>query len=587
MPRRRQTAFTLAGLGLSGALLASACLLLPDDGGGPPTAPPEVQTVIAAYPELGSWEDRLTREAEAQTQIARAYPHALTARFETPPPLDPRGLTATLPPAPQPTFTPVPWLTPTPLLPTLDPTQLAGLLPALRQEMIPAANGRSLTRLTGWAAGLRSSGYCLDGPYRWLDDDHLLLYPITGLEEGMGVIEYTQPVVASLSGKPAWQPPTDGPISGCGLPLWSEALSGMIAVAGDEVALLTADGERRRQFNNTLAPYYAVSLSPSGKRLVTGLSWHDLETGQSVELTPADGFEAHRWSFYAAGWSKSENRLFKCCFLYADAVAGTSASFHVGQLALIGRGLPPGFSGLSSRWVLDDTRVMVEWDFSDGELSVIPLIDPVERRYQDVRALAGLPAEGYCGVPSIAPDGNRLVVACGEQYLIDLRRFAAQMLPEDYAFVSWSPDSRFVLLSQEDSPAAPLNAYLLVATENGETLRLADSPLIAPAWAPQGARLAFLRADGQALIMADLNAATVFQATLPARARQVVWDRQGESLAVVAEDGSLGWVPDPAVDRVEQMTSPLSEVRDWRWSPSGARLAFVSGPDVYVVDMAR
>lgn len=64
-----------------------------------------------------------------------------------------RGRLSSPPPTPQPIFTPIPFLTPTPLLPTLDPTRLAGLASALRQEIVPALEGRDLRRFTGWTAG--------------------------------------------------------------------------------------------------------------------------------------------------------------------------------------------------------------------------------------------------------------------------------------------------------------------------------------------------------------------------------------------------------------------------------------------------
>lgn len=57
--------------------------------------------------------------------------------------------------------------------------------------------------------------------------------------------------------------------------------------------------------------------------------------------------------------------------------------------------------------------------------------------------------------------------------------------------------------------------------------------------------------------------------------------------AALAADGSLWWIPNPAVDHVEQLTPPLPAVRNVRWSPSGTQLAFVSGTDVYVVRVTQ
>jgi len=66
----------------------------------------------------------------------------------------------------------------------------------------------------------------------------------------------------------------------------------------------------------------------------------------------------------------------------------------------------------------------------------------------------------------------------------------------------------------------------------------------------------------------------------------IVWHPQNDNLAILAEDGSLWWIPDLAGEIVEPLTPSLPGIRDLHWSPDGEHLAFVSGPDVYVVSIS-
>lgn len=125
-------------------------------------------------------------------------------------------------------------------------------------------DGHTLRRVTGWEHGLRSSDY--GRPYRWLDSTHLLLFPLVGEQEHemLGAVEHTLPVVVNLN-----------------------------------------------------IGFTSLHLSPSGRRLLVGFVWHDLETGQMVDFSGQ-----HKWTMGNPGWSSDETRLFDCCFGYADANLG-------------------------------------------------------------------------------------------------------------------------------------------------------------------------------------------------------------------------------------------------------------------------
>lgn len=526
-----------------------------------------------------------------------------------PPPYPPAALTETalaptLTPSPTfdfgsltltvwPTQTPYPTPLPSPTyLPTLDAAQVpASLIDALRFERLGNAGRRPLTRIAGWGYGYRSTHYCEHGPYHWLDDDHLLLYPVTGQEffEAAGVAEYTWPIVLDLSQEQAWAIPIPAPAQSCGLPLWSEFLNRLVVVIVDETLLFDSSGQIGARLaggfdsvNSTVA-----FLAPSGRRLLVGKIWRDLETGEMVrfEERPAP-------SLSRPAWSADETRIFDCCFGYGDARSGHYVKFDLG-LSIPGRGGPGPSEGnaiFGSRWVLNDTRVIPEQllEAVGSSHFVTALIDPVAQVDTDIGLAAGFGDGTNCFLGPIAPDGQTMVLNCllspyneARRILIELETGFTRTLPADYDAIVWSPDSQYLVLRHSsDGPAQP-DPFLL-ADRRGNPITIAEDPIFGLTWAPQGARLAFLRADALALITADLNTAQVSQVTLTTAARQVVWN-PAVGLVVTAKDGSLWWVPDPAVDHIELLTPPMPGVRDLKWSPSGTHLAFVSEADIYVI----
>ncbi|MBM2851103.1 MAG: hypothetical protein HW418_4045, partial [Anaerolineales bacterium] len=99
--------------------------------------------------------------------------------------------------------------------------------------------------------------------------------------------------------------------------------------------------------------------------------------------------------------------------------------------------------------------------------------------------------------------------------------------------------------------------------------------------------LAYMTEDGRAVITLEPATRASRLTLLPQSSTSVIWGPHSDQFAVLAGDGSLWWIPNPGADYVEQITLPLPNVRDVRWSPSGTHLAFVSGMDVYVVRVTQ
>lgn len=323
--------------------------------------------VASAYPMVVT-PNPATIEAHA-TWVASAYPgFGDTPAFSPFPTLN-TSLTPIPTGTPAPTTEAVPTPTPVPpptLIPTIDPGMLPDWLSsAITLQSAEGINGHALSRVTGWELDFRSSNYCGEGPYRWLDDGHLLVLPIVGQEEGLGITEYTLPVVANLGMGEFWLPPIAGIHGGCNVPRWSEPLQTLVATTGQEVILFTPDGGVVNRFEG--GSQIGVSfLSPSGLRLLTGAIWRDLTTGQVVDFGARHEFDPYDTPLPNPAWSSDETRLFSCCFQYADVGTGEYVEFSLTPVDLPGRDGPgAGSPGLTNWWVLGDARALTGIDLYD------------------------------------------------------------------------------------------------------------------------------------------------------------------------------------------------------------------------------
>jgi len=443
------------------------------------------------------------------------------------------------------------------------------LITALTVQQEEGITGHSLRRVTGWEYGLYPS-YA----YRWLDNVHMLLFAFAGEEhydEMSGPTRIFQPAVVNLESGQVWFPVRNRVSDWDHHPLlWSAALQVLIVAQDEEILLLNTTGEVMQRFPGDVP----LSLSPSGKRLLAGAIWRDLETGRTMD------FGDLRMIY--PDWSANETRLIGSA-RFANAQSGQYDYSNPQGVHLAGRG---GGGIIKERWVLDDTRMMIEWDCDDGESPIVPLIDPQTRTYQDLCDVAKLPNDPtgcYWGVqPRVAPNGEYAIVG---DYLVDLRTFVALSPPDDLHPAGWSPDSRFVVLSRDWNTETQSAEYSLLSLIDRSIRLVSDTPVVWMRWNAQSDHLAFLSETRRELIILAVETWTSHRVSLPHTGIRVFWRPQEDALAILADDGSLWRLATLDSGTVDPLTPPFVDMRDIQWSPDGASIAFVAGTDVYIVSV--
>lgn len=542
----------------------------------PPSPTPTIIATFTAVPTL----------AESETPTDTPEPTATNTRRPM--------ATATAPP---PTSTPQPTS-----IPTLTADQLeADLLPALIFRDVDNEFRYPIQRVS-WEYGLRRADYCQHGPYRWLTNDHLLLYPLIGQTawfESTTMGEATWPVVANLNGQPAWglaNPPTDI----CDLPVWSAARQQLIEV------ITSLDGTRQRHeitlrdLSGELVTTYTgrgpLHLSPSGQRLLAGNQWLDLENGRSVALPDWEPSP-----FHVPGWTFDETRLFACCFNYADV--NTSDGWHDDLFALGGRGSWPGEATYSHIiWTPGESHALLASDavspISESSGALVPLIEPVAQSYQNLAE--SLDLEGIfatCGLES--PTGNHMLLTCGQgtAYLIDLVSLETISVIEDISHtiraIRWSGDGRFLSYTEWDDNMRENGRVWLLSTD-GERRQLTNEPASRVWWHPTEPLLALRLSDPQRLRLVQAETGQERWLDMAEPIDDLAWQPNGEGLALQTADSRLWWLARPLQPlpyRTPTAPIPLTppnqgqSLHSLRWSPDGSRLAYVHDNHLAVITL--
>lgn len=297
-----------------------------------------------------------------------------------------------------------------------------------------------------------------------------------------------------------------------------------------------------------------------------------------------------------------ETRIYRCCYFYADLTTGVSHRFERSDFQdSNGNHLDPiGLWFHQGEWVRDNKYFLVHWlAVDDGPVRYQPLFDPATKLFYDLWELAGVSPDLTWRSNEVSPDGKHVWIAGSEgSYLVNLTTFESQHFPYNDPYTDteadWSADSKFVWFETHVYSGDESAEFQILSISNGKLSPIPVTPLPAPNhwWHPTKASVVYPAADKDVLIF--LNASTMLYRELPFALKEQaytyydnVWSPDGEKLALVAENGSLWQVDYPKLENLEQLTQPLPDVHDVKWSPDGNSITFVSGSDIYVVDVTK
>ncbi len=466
----------------------------------------------------------------------------------------------------------------------------------LNWKAVRGMDGFNLRQLSGFEYGFREPSYCEFGPYRWLTDEHLMLFPVVAFtswydEPTLGKV--AQAVIFNMADSTAWLP--DAPRTDvCDLPVWSVARQQVIEASNGEVRLRDLTGSVVATYPGSLPLF----VSPSGQRLLAGANWIDLTTGELISLD-----DWQRAKFQRPAWSSDETEIFECCFGYVNAATGeswTRDSFS--GLWINGVGVGPGYYGSESRWLVDDTQVMIQPNAinlqGEGQSGFLPLFDPRSQTYINILKTLELPETVINCEPFISPDGNHLWVSCGEiidnvydqyaepSYFITLPSLEAVPLNGNLLFLGWSADGRFLTYNNVANREASSGQTWLMPTA-GEPQLIAEDSADFAAWHPGAPTVALGYGTSQQLLFVQAETGQSRWLDFPYGVSQIVWQPAGSGVAILSADGALYWLADPLAANSElvPVTQPMPEVNTLRWSPNGRYLAFISENDFYVVEI--
>jgi WD40 repeat protein len=548
---------------------------------------------------------------------------ASTSTMEPIPTLTPYS---TLTPTVRIAVAPTPYTEPT-LLPTIDPTRVSALLQnSLSIQTLSTFNGHNLQRITGWSygfnGGLWDHGSSNDNQdYLWMDTNHLLLFPATGETQQPDWSTITaRPVVMNINTGKIWLPPIDRSLNigrwfSIILPRWSPKLQ--LLVTGENLeqeegtSTFTADGQRLSHYDGQL-----VDISPSAERIfVAGNKWIDLGSGKQVVFNWGPGWglgfgagmddKVERWFPI---WSRDEGQIYFCCYYYGNAKTGQS--FTIANENKIFDSAP-FINAHSLRhaygvW-LNDNVVMPEYDgwFYEGpEFSTI--FDVSEKTYHNLGVVAGLPDafnNNTYSYKSISPNADYMFISPGAQsendpqiYLVDLKTLKSQLYHVDG--LDWSANGKYALMGSQVLTLADKTVHTLPFQSDTQTILYS----IAEGWHPtNGVRISIYADKQQHLVIdvLDLDALTEHQRefTLPpnfngrynpiSSEMYISWNPKADHFAFAAADGSVWQVDYPNLDNLEQLTPPMTDVKDIAWSPDGQYLSCVGGTDIYILDVGN
>lgn len=546
----------------------------------------------------------------------------------------------TYPPSHTPQVTPTRYQSPT-LIPTIESGNIPDLLEnSISLETLDAFNGHSLYRITGWSNGFNSGMWDHGASdrygqgYKWLDSNHVLLFPATGetTSPNWSTI-HVRPVVMNINSGKIWLPPIDRSLNegrwfSLAIPRWSPELELLVTgetLDGKEgVSTFTPDGKRVTHYEGEL-----IDISPSAERVfISGTTWIDLRSGKKVDFgweaanglgSGVDGVGSNTKRFFPI-WSHDETQIYFCCYYYGNAKTGESYTITNGDSIFDGgpfvdeyrRSLGHAYGvWLNDHIVMGSSDV---WFFSD--LGFVMIFDVLERTYHNLGVVANLPDafnNNSYSYKSISPNGDYMYVTPGAQssvdpqiYLVNLKTFESQLY--HVSSMSWMANGKYALLHTYHQLAnGEYSIEEQVLTLSDKTLRtlpsepspLSQSDWLASNWylSEDVSRSIFIK--DQYLVVQVLTLEPParhryevllppdFNTTYPGYTGDVFRSPKNNHIALIAGDNSV-WIMDyPALENLEQLTPPMENQPSISWSPDGRYLSYAGGTDIYIVDIGN
>ena len=188
--------------------------------------------------------------------------------------------------------------------------------------------------------------------------------------------------------------------------------------------------------------------------------------------------------------------------------------------------------------------------------------------------------------PAWSPDGARLAYARNGQVYVANADGAGEVAVGAGDAPSWSPDGGALAVSRPDGLGIAQIYVLHLSDGSATQLTFGTTSALLPAWSPDGATIVF---DTQSTLYAvSPQGGGVRAITLPVQVNGgAAWAPDGARLAVVAANGQV-WIANADGSAAHQVTytliGPESSPERPAWSADGGQIAWAQGPDLCVTD---